>query len=66
MVELKACPFCGDIPKLNKCTAVSCGKQKRAYQVYCGGCLIGTEKYFKEEIATDRWNRRVNDGQIDI
>lgn len=56
MNELKPCPFCGDVPMLDKGHGY--------YRVMCNNreCWIlpKTDIYTKEETAYDAWNERAD------
>lgn len=62
-VELKSCPFCGDIPEL--ITRGNAHTKKRSAEVLCHGCntlmVVGAIRYSLEwcvDIVTSRWNTR--------
>lgn len=61
--ELKPCPFCGVVPKLQKENGYEDGV---LYQVYCeyDGCgaqdVCGKGSWYKQE-AIDSWNTRAGE-----
>ena len=69
MAELKPCPFCGTIPKLQEDIRYPRPRRLavRAYEVVCQNwdCIIGyvDERYrLSKEDAIEAWNRRAEDG----
>ena len=54
MIELKPCPFCNAPAKYFRGFGNTWGVQCTFCEVYKGG-------YDTKEIATERWNRRVNE-----
>lgn len=67
MIELKPCPFCGQIPKLQEDFRFPRPERERtrAYEVVCQNfdCIIGNVdaryRLTKREIV-DLWNRRAD------
>lgn len=70
MEELKPCPFCGTIPKLQTDTRYPLPKcqPRKAYEVVCQNwdCIIGfvDDRYrLSEKEAIEAWNRRADNGK---
>lgn len=59
MRELKPCPFCGGEATLE--TIDPLRPNLKVWKVYCSGCLIGTELWYKNGVI-EEWNSRVNNG----
>lgn len=59
MIELKPCPFCGEMPIIH-------GGESGGYYIECINgdctCLPISWSYETKEKAIEAWNRRVNDG----
>jgi len=71
--DLKPCPFCGQIPKLQSDTRYPKPKRepKRAYEVVCQNtdCIIGfVDDHYRltERKIVELWNRRANDENTKI
>jgi Lar family restriction alleviation protein len=62
MAELKPCPFCGEIPKIEIFTDMF---ERKKYGIECHGsdCEINpmTAWYADENDAIEAWNRRAED-----
>ena len=58
MIELKSCPFCGELPKLYR-------NDVHEYRVEClnmrCACLPRTWFFDTEEEVIEAWNRRVDE-----
>ena len=60
MIELKPCPFCGNIAFLTEYDyELDHGHIAVTHVVECNGCHATTFEYSAEEEAADAWNRRV-------
>ena len=55
--KLKPCPFCGGAAKFHQTTHTS---SVGGFFVMCDKCLTSSNNYSTEEIAAEKWNRRVH------
>lgn len=65
-ITLKPCPFCGEIPVIEKRTEISERSEETVYQVVCDNeyCSIHPETYLfgDKKNAIKDWNRRADNG----
>ena len=70
MMELKRCPFCGGEAELHNRPVYTCWQPyspetaKRKHYAQCTSChtQCGFEEYDAPDLATEAWNRRVEEG----
>ena len=63
MAELKPCPFCGGEARIGvKLAIFSMDVYDEDYYVFCTECAVHTIECEDDEVATEVWNRRVNNG----
>jgi Lar family restriction alleviation protein len=66
MAELKPCPFCGGEAKNEKHNMrVDEGLTRLWYMARCQKCDAIVFSNKSEQEATDKWNRRAEDGKAD-
>lgn len=64
--KLKCCPFCGGLATVKidpHGTEDSVGR-KWAYTVSCNSCCASTGVCWNSKMASELWNRRVNNAEI--
>lgn len=64
MFNLKSCPFCGSTATLTTDPEAVLDSQGRywAYTVVCDNCCATSGTAYTPEMATELWNRRVDNG----
>lgn len=64
MMELKPCPFCGS----KNVSFVEDEEQLMDETItgfiWCHGCDFSSDSFYSEKIAAEKWNRRVQGGNI--
>lgn len=62
MIELKACPFCGSILRIDK-YHIQDDFIKEFWGIMCRSCDAYIESEISEKDAIEKWNRRAGDDQ---
>ena len=79
--RLKRCPFCGGAPVLRRLPIQEVVKSEhdfvkhigtywtvptKSHEIACAECGMGKQVNFTEEIAIAAWNRRPDDGRVEV
>ena len=59
MIELKRCPFCGDIAVIQE--DISEDRTATIYRVECTECFASTDDYIYVDRAIEMWNTRISE-----